>query len=156
MSINALVVTLASEDRLDVREFTVEESLSRLFDVRLKAVSTSVDVDFEAAIGGAARFEILRLSLVDGDTRHWSGICAGIEQIEVEEAGLSTYTIHIVPRLWLLTQRRNYKVFQDKSELDIALEVLSGWGSSPRSSSTPGPTPSAASGCSTRRPTSTS
>ncbi len=131
MSTNALVVTLASEDRLDVREFTVEEGLSRLFDVRLEAVSTSVDVDFEAAIGGAARLEILRLSLVDGDTRHWSGICAGIEQVEVEEAGLSTYTIHIVPRMWLLTQRRNYKVFQDKSELDIALEVLAGWGIQP-------------------------
>jgi type VI secretion system secreted protein VgrG len=131
MTLNALAITLASGDPLDVREFTVEESMSRLFDVRVTAVSSSVDVDFEGAIGGPARFEILRTSPVDGETRYWSGICAGIEQIAVEEAGLSTYTIHVVPKLWMLTQRRNYKVFQDKSELDVVLEVLGGWGIQP-------------------------
>jgi type VI secretion system secreted protein VgrG len=131
MTTNTLTVDLASGDPLDVREFTVEEGLSRLFDVSLTAMSTSVDVDFEGSIGRAARFEILRTSPVDGDTRYWNGICVGIEQVDVDEAGLSTYSVRIVPVLWLLTQRRNYRVFQDQSELDIVLLVLQGWGIQP-------------------------
>lgn len=131
MTTNALTVQVASGDALDVREFTVEEGLSRLFDVRLTAMSASVDVDFEGAIGGPARFEVLRTSAVDGETRYWNGICAGIEQTEAEADGLSTYTVRIVPVLWLLTQRRNYRIFQDQSELDIVLQVLQGWGIQP-------------------------
>jgi type VI secretion system secreted protein VgrG len=37
----------------------------------------------------------------------------------------------IVPTMWLLTQRRNYKMFQQKSELDIVKEVLGEWGIEP-------------------------
>lgn len=126
-----LTVDLASGQELDVRDFSVEEGLSRLFEVRLTAVCPNVDVDFEAAVGGPARFEMHRVSAVDGDTRHWSGICVHAEQTGVEEDGLSTYSIRIVPTMWLLTQRRNYRVFQDKSELDIVLEILGEWGISP-------------------------
>jgi type VI secretion system secreted protein VgrG len=130
MTTNRLELTLASGESLDVRDFAVEEGLSQLFEVRITAVGSSVDVDFEAAVGAHARFEI-QLSSPLGETRYWSGICARAEQIAVEEAGLSTYAIRIVPELWLLSQRRNYRVFQDKSELDIVLEVLQEWGIEP-------------------------
>ncbi len=130
MTTNALTVTLASGDTLDVRDFAVEEGLSQLFDVRLTAVSTSVDVDFEGAIGQTARFEIAPAS-ASGEPRYWSGICAAIEQTQVEDAGVSTYAVRVVPVLWLLTQRRNYRIFQDLSELDIVLQVLQGWGIQP-------------------------
>ncbi|MFT3772242.1 MAG: contractile injection system protein, VgrG/Pvc8 family [Minicystis sp.] len=122
MTTNVLSLTLASGEPLDVRDFTIEEALSRPFDVHLTAMSHRPDVDFEAAIGKAARFEIQRASSVDGDTRYFTGICASIRMLEVEELGLSTYAVRLVPTLWLLTERRNYRVFQDMSELDIALE----------------------------------
>jgi type VI secretion system secreted protein VgrG len=128
---NLLSVELASGDPLDVRDFSVSEAMSTLFDVRLTAMSTSPDVDFEGAIGGAARFEINRLSAVDGETRYWNGICARVGLIRVEPAGLSTYAVRIVPVMWLLTQRRNYRIFQDLSELDIAQQVLAEWGIQP-------------------------
>lgn len=131
MTTNVLSLTLASGERLDVRDFTIDEALSRPFDVQLTAVAPNVDVDFEAAVGQPARFDILRASSVDGDTRYFTGLCASISLLEVEEAGLSTYAVRLVPALWLLTERRNYRVFQDKSELDIALEILGGWGIQP-------------------------
>ena len=131
MTTNVLTLDLASGEPLDVRSFTVEEGLSRLFEIEVEVVSTSPDVDFEASIGGPARFEVHRTSEVDGETRYWNGLCARAEQIAVEEHGLSTYRVKLVPTMWLLTQRRNYRVFQDKSELDIVLEVLSGWGIEP-------------------------
>jgi type VI secretion system secreted protein VgrG len=128
---NPLILTLASDEPLDVRDFTIDEALSRPFDIQLTAMSHSVDVDFEAAIGKPARFEIQRASSVDGDTRYFTGICASIRLLEVEEQGLSTYAVRLVPELWLLTERRNYRIFQDMSELDIALDVLRGWGIQP-------------------------
>ena len=82
MTINTLTLQVASGDALDVREFSVEESLSRLFEVRLTVLSTTADVDFEAAIGGAARFEILPSAMISGEPRYWNGICVGIEQID--------------------------------------------------------------------------
>jgi len=127
-----LTVSVASGDALDVREFQIEEGVSRLFEVALRVVSQDPDADFETTIGGPARFEIHRVSPADGETRHWSGVCSRIEQIEVEEDGLSTYVLHIVPTLWLATQRRNYRIFQDQSELDAAMAILAEWGITPR------------------------
>ncbi len=162
MSSPNLTVDIASGETLDVRSFSVEDGVSQLFEVKLVVVSPNPDVDFEAAIGGPARFAVNRISpatsgfealamnvldsairsapaidvnlldaaetLLDGPTRYWSGICAHIEQTGVEDQGLSTYTVRIVPTLWLLTQRKNYRIFQDKSELDIVLEILASWG----------------------------
>jgi type VI secretion system secreted protein VgrG len=63
--------------------------------------------------------------------RFWSGLCNHFEQIRVEPSGLSTYQISIVPTLWLLTQRKNHRMFQQMSEPDIVLEVLKDWNIEP-------------------------
>ncbi len=36
-----------------------------------------------------------------------------------------------MPTLWLATQRRNHRIFQLKSEIDIALQILAEWGIKP-------------------------
>lgn len=125
-----LVLQLEGAHGLDVRSFSVREAMSAPFEIELVVVTPSVDVDFEAAIGSGARFEI-HGSLGAGP-RTWTGVCAEIKLTAVEESGLSTYAVSLRPSLWLLSQRRNYRVFQDKSELEIALEVLSAWGIAPR------------------------
>ncbi len=63
--------------------------------------------------------------------RGWTGLCSELQQLQVEEGGLSTYHLVIVPTLWLLTQRRNHRMFQQKSELDIVLQLLGEWGIKP-------------------------
>jgi len=127
-----VTVRVATGDALDVREFTVQERLSEPFDVRITAICTNSNVDFDAVIGAPARFEIAGRWTSDGGPRFWSGLCASIELVDVEDDGASTYALHLAPSLWLLSQRRNYRVFQDKSELDIVLEVLGEWSISPR------------------------
>ncbi len=122
-----LAVTIASGDALDVRDFAVEEGVSELFEIRLTAVSPSPDVDFESSVGGVARFAMQK-----GAARSWDGVAARIEHVATGENGLCTYEIVIVPRLWLLSQRRNYRVFQDMSELDIVLAVFGEWDIEPR------------------------
>ncbi|MFT3765895.1 MAG: type VI secretion system tip protein TssI/VgrG [Minicystis sp.] len=115
--------TIATGDMLDVRRFQVTQRMSALFEVHLVAVSDNPDIDFEAAIGMPMSFRVLA-----AHTRTWSGVCSHLRQIAVEERNLSTYEITLVPALWLLTQRRNHRMFQRMSEVDIARKILGEWG----------------------------
>src|SRR5262249_15265751 len=54
-------------------------------------------------------------------------LCIHLQQVAVEETGLSTYELTLASELWLTTQRRNYRMFQQLSELDIVLEILREW-----------------------------
>ncbi|HLM76575.1 MAG TPA: type VI secretion system tip protein TssI/VgrG, partial [Polyangiaceae bacterium] len=90
------------------------------------------DVDFDTAIGAPATFTIrgsrLETRVIDPPApRVWSGVCSEIQQLRVEPSGLSTYSFEIVPRLWLLTRRTNHRIFQYKSEVEIAIQLLSEW-----------------------------
>jgi type VI secretion system secreted protein VgrG len=126
MSVN-LEVTVASKDGLDVREFSVEQAMNTLFSVTLTAVSRNADIDFEEVIGKDASFTLHGRG-AEGGKRTWRGICSEFHQVRVEETGLSTYQLCIVPKLWLASQRRNYRIFQIKTELDIAKQILNEWG----------------------------
>jgi len=129
-----LQLSIASGDPLDVRQFSVVERMSSLFEVTLLAVAENPDIDFEAVIGEAASFTLsggLDLAPASRASRDWAGLCTETQQIAVEERGLSTYHLVLHPFLWLTTQRRNLRMFQQLSELDIALEVLRDWGITP-------------------------
>jgi type VI secretion system secreted protein VgrG len=113
---------------LDVRSFSVEEGLSRLFAVELECVSHDVDLDFDALIGQSARFSI---DPVAGEGRSYSGIVRSLRQTEPEPNGLSSYVVSLVPELWLLTQTRSYRVFQQLTDPDIAQSILRLWSVNP-------------------------
>jgi type VI secretion system secreted protein VgrG len=131
MSQPNLVLEVASGDVLDVRSFHVIERMSNLFEVRLVVLSPNPEVDFDAILGKDAKFSLHRDQLFAAAFRTWTGICNHIRQLEVEEAGLSTYELAIVPQLWFLTQRRNHRMFQQLSDLEIVLKLLTEWGITP-------------------------
>jgi type VI secretion system secreted protein VgrG len=126
-------VTIASGDTLHVREFDVHERMSSLFSITLTVVSPNPDIDFEAAVGQPASFTLHGGADANAVTRPrtWSGLLSQLHQLAVEEAGLSTYHLELVPTMWLLTQRRNHRMFQQLSELEIAVKVLADWGIEP-------------------------
>ena len=127
-----LEVHVASGDALDVRSFRVEEGFSDLFTIRLQVVSSNHDVALDSVVGGPATFEINGGSRDVARDRSWTGICREFQQVRAEPDGLSTYELEIVPALWLLTQRRNHRIFQQMSELDIVEALLGEWGISYR------------------------
>jgi type VI secretion system secreted protein VgrG len=127
-----LRVRFASATALDVRSFRVREAVSELFEIQLRVVAREHDLDFDELVGADASFEIRgRRRELDRD-RRWTGVCRDLQQISAEPGGLSTYELSIVPVLWLLTQRKNYRIFQHRSELDIVRQILDEWGISPR------------------------
>ncbi len=121
-------VTVGSGDKLEVRHFNVQERLSGLFQVHLVAVSDNPSINFDDVVGQAAKFD---MSAGQHD-KFWSGICNHFEQVGVETTGVSTYQLTLVPTFWLLTQRKNYRMFQQISEPDIVVKILKEWGIEPK------------------------
>ncbi len=121
---NDLAVTIATGTPLDPRKFSVRQAMSELFQIEVTAVSTELDLDLDGAIGLDASFSIHQGTAAV----RWSGICKELEQIRVESAGLATYRLVLVPSLWKLTQRTNYRIFQFMSELSIVSKILGEWG----------------------------
>jgi type VI secretion system secreted protein VgrG len=118
-----LEVELASGDALEVCEISVKERISTLFQIELVVRSPNPAIAFDAVVGQAARFTVH----AGTHDRRWSGLCNRIELTRVEPDGLSTYLVSIVPVLWLLSQRRNHRMFQQISEPDIVLRILGEW-----------------------------
>ena len=112
---NNAKVTIATGTPLDVRELSVEQGMSRLFRIEVVAVSKELDLDLDGTIGLEASWSLAQRNA----NQSLSGLCLECEQIRVDSAGLATYRLVIVPALWKLTQRTNYRIFQFLSELDI-------------------------------------
>ncbi|NUQ74568.1 MAG: type VI secretion system tip protein VgrG [Polyangiaceae bacterium] len=120
----------SGEDSLAVSRFSVTEAMSSLFDVSVWARSPSEDIDLDSIVGKPAVFKCSRgLSggARDRATRRFAGIVSFMEQIDAEPTGASTYFLRIVPAMWLLTQRRNHRVFQHLSVPAIVKRLLKEW-----------------------------
>jgi type VI secretion system secreted protein VgrG len=123
----------SGESSLSVRRFSVQESISGLFTVSVWARSKNDSIDLESIVGKGAGLRVVAgwKWVLLGGARLWTGICNSMEQVQAESKGLSTYYIRIVPKLWLLTQRRNYRIFQHLSIPDIADKLLAEWSIKP-------------------------
>lgn len=116
----------SKETSLSVRSFSVEHPASGLFEIGVIAASPLDDLDLDAFVGLGASFRLG--ASPTGAARAWTGICAHMEQVEAESAGLSTYYLRIVPALWRATRRKNNRVFQHLTLPEIASVVLGEWG----------------------------
>ncbi len=126
---NSLLLQFENGEDLDVRSFRISEGLSRPFKIDIVARSNNHDVSFESMIGRPAVFRLTNgASFASVGVRLWTGLCTRCEQTKVELGGLSTYEITIEPQLWLLSQRRNHRIFQHQSIPEIVSTILEEWG----------------------------
>jgi type VI secretion system secreted protein VgrG len=122
----------SGESSLSVRRFSVHEAISSLFTASVWARSPDQSIDLESLVGQPVTFEV-GTGYVNShfdSARVYTGIVSFVEQAQAEasDLGLSTYYIRIVPRLWLLTQRTNHRIFQHLSIPDIVDQLLTSWG----------------------------
>jgi type VI secretion system secreted protein VgrG len=107
-------------DHLLVESFAGKEALSSLYEFHITAVSLSTDIELKSLI---ARQVVLKTRLADGTRSERSGYVCSVAQLGAD-GGLARYRLTVVPWLWMATQRRNSRVFQDKSVFAIIEEVL--------------------------------
>ncbi|MBI4951636.1 MAG: type VI secretion system tip protein VgrG, partial [Myxococcales bacterium] len=129
---NVELAFVALPEGLSVRSFVVREAVNTTFEVDVVARTSTSDLDLEALVGKGA---VLRLRIGEAQAgpraRAWSGIARAIEQLAVEDDGLSTYRVHIVPMLWRTTQRRGHRIFQHLTTPQIVVRLLEEWGITP-------------------------
>jgi type VI secretion system secreted protein VgrG len=122
------------ESSLSVRHFRVDEAISKLFTVKVVARSPAADIDLEKIVGKPASLRAITgyKFARDGGARLWTGICRKFELVHgmqpiAGQTPLSTYEIEIVPTMWVVTQRTNYRIFQHITIPDIVRKLLAEW-----------------------------
>jgi len=124
------IATPLGKDYLLVNRFTATEGLSQLFsiDVELLHEENTVSfspttVDPHSLIGQSVTIFV---SAEDGSTREFSGMVNKFSQGN-RDVRFSYYYISVVPHIWLLTQKSQSRIFQQKSVPDILKQVLTGF-----------------------------
>jgi type VI secretion system secreted protein VgrG len=125
---------LAHPAPISVTEVTVREAASTPFHISVTALSPDPSLPLSKLTGQPATLHaVAGYAFSTGlGARTWSGVVRSAEQVHAVAIGAgeksaSTYRFEIVPRLWLLTQRRGYRIFQHLSIPDIVDEVLAEW-----------------------------
>jgi len=121
------LVTPLEKDFLLLDSFNGEEGLSRLFRFELDLLHEEPDHGYQPTVVKPEQIlgKPIGLSLVqpDGNVRYLSGIVSQFFQGNRDER-FSYYRAVIVPQFWLLTQRAQSRIFQQKSVPDILKAVL--------------------------------
>ncbi|MBK8232241.1 MAG: type VI secretion system tip protein VgrG [Candidatus Eisenbacteria bacterium] len=108
---------------LRVTRFRGVEAISELFSFDIELASENAELDFAELVGQPAT---LSWSTED-DLRYVNGILAGFEQLG-SGARFHNYRARLVPKAWILTLRRNCKIFQGEDVKAIITKVLTAAG----------------------------
>jgi len=117
------IKTPLGKDAVLLTELKGHEAISELFRFELKVLSElKKPVAFDKVLGQPATVEIV---LQDGQKRYVDGIVCGMKQGRRDETFLH-YELQLVPKLWLLTLRRQSRIFQRLTVPEILKKVLAG------------------------------
>jgi type VI secretion system secreted protein VgrG len=107
---------------LDVLDGT--EQISEPFCFSLEMYSTSPDLDLTALVG-----KEVQITYKHGSAkRYFCGIVGTAEQgwtVKKDKNKYTFYKAQIYPKFWMLKFTKDYRIFQNKSAMDIIKEVLS-------------------------------
>ncbi len=106
--------------KLLVESWVGREALSSLYEWHITCLSTDCHIELKTLL---AQQVTLTTRLADGSLQQRSGWVSQAAQLGAD-GGLARYRLTIVPWLWLATQRRTSRVFQDQTVLQIIEEVL--------------------------------
>jgi type VI secretion system secreted protein VgrG len=113
-------------DVLLLRGFSGREALSQLFSFQLDCyVDNKKDssVVFDTILGGDVTIHV---ALPGGAKRHFNGICNRFSQGE-RDATFTSYSVQVVPKLWMLSRKAQSRIFQHMKVPDILKKVLVGF-----------------------------
>jgi type VI secretion system secreted protein VgrG len=102
------ITTPLGPDVLLVRRCSVQEQISRLFQIDLDLNSTRNDIDFNQIVG---KNVTIRLDLPGQKKRFFNGFVNRFVQTKSERS-FSSYRASVVPWLWFLTRSADCKIFQ--------------------------------------------
>lgn len=106
-----------------VSRYELKEALSELFELTLELVIADAALDMKGIVG-----QPVRVGFKDEPFHQQiEGIVRRARQLSAEPTGASRYEIIVVPSLWLTTRRKDHRIFQDLSVIEIVGQVLEGY-----------------------------
>ena len=126
VAIDSSISSPLGPDVLVLTSFRGEEGLSRLFEYQLEMVSEESAIDGATLVGKSMS---LRIALADGSDRHLNGVISRFARgAPIPGTTLTRYTAELRPWLWLLTQRRDIRIFQGMTAPEVIAEVFTDLG----------------------------
>jgi type VI secretion system secreted protein VgrG len=114
------------KDVLLIESIDGAEGISRLFEYHVELLATvDTTIDPTSIVGSKVSIAI-NLNDTQG-SRYISGIVASFEQC-AGDAEFNVYKARIVPSMWQLTLSTNCRIFQSKTVMDIAKQVIGEYG----------------------------
>ena len=107
-----------------VARYEFRSALSEPFELTVELRLRNPNFDVREVVGHATTVRFLReryLSRMDG-------IVSRLRQLSSLPDGVSRYELTLVPPMWLATRRRDHRIFQDLSVIEIATSVLAAYG----------------------------
>ncbi|WP_338116015.1 type VI secretion system tip protein VgrG [Thiocystis violacea] len=114
------MTTPLGKDVLLLREATVNERLSMLFEIELDLLSEDDRIPAASLLGQPAT---VRLEIHDQNQRFFNGYVSRFSHVGFE-GRLAVYRATLVPWLWLLTRVSDCRIFQGMSVPDIVAQVF--------------------------------
>jgi len=111
-------------NKLLVRSFSGEESISSLYQYDLELYSQDRALDFTLIVGKSAT---LKIQLADGSFQYVNGLVGRFTQAASDDR-FTTYRAELHPWLWMLTMCSDNRIFQNKTALEIVKQVFSDLG----------------------------
>jgi type VI secretion system VgrG family protein len=112
-----------SNPGLLVEAFAADEQLQGIGTRHVIALSTRASIPHASLLGQEASLEI---SLADGTRTGFSGYIRQVATLG-SDGGLSRYRLRLSPWIWLLTQSRNSRAWQDSSVMEIVDSVFAAY-----------------------------
>jgi type VI secretion system secreted protein VgrG len=100
------------------------DEISALFTLSITVQSTNACIELTAVVGKRVALTLPANSVLPRVT----GIIREVRVLSTETSGASYYLLSVVPPLWLLTRRVNYRIFQDRTAPEIVKDVIADYG----------------------------
>lgn len=109
--------TSLGPDMLLPERMKMREGINRLFELVITVRSKRTDLTAEELVGKLAD---VSLETGEGQRRTWSGLTVELVEGPPVTRGLRSYQLTLVPQLWLMSQRSDCRIWQDKTSVEVA------------------------------------
>ncbi|QDH40212.1 type VI secretion system tip protein VgrG, partial [Burkholderia pseudomallei] len=109
-------------------DFHCTEGLSQNFEIHVRLASQDANIELKKLIGQPVTITLqLTDALASSEERYFHGYVAGFTHLD-NDGGFTLYSATILPWLWMLSRRRDIRIFQEENTEAILSKVFREYG----------------------------